>query len=68
MAAAARGAGMPLSVTIGAAFGCPFEGEIPLARLAEVLKKVAAHQPRELALADTIGVGAHKRCRGALPS
>ena len=58
VALAARAAGMPLSVIVAAAFGCPFEGEMPMARLTEVLGKVAEHQPRELALADTIGVGA----------
>jgi len=58
VAVAARAANMPLSVIVAAAFGCPFEGEMPMARLTEVLGKVAEHQPRELALADTIGVGA----------
>jgi hydroxymethylglutaryl-CoA lyase len=58
VAVASRGTKMPLSVVVAAAFGCPFEGEMPLVRLAEVLEKVAAHQPREVALADTIGVGA----------
>jgi hydroxymethylglutaryl-CoA lyase len=58
IAQAARSAKMPLSVVVAAAFGCPFEGEIPIGRLAEVLEKVAAHRPREVALADTIGVGA----------
>lgn len=57
IAAAARAAGMPLSVVVGAAFGCPFEGEISAARLTEVLEKIAEHAPREVALADTIGVG-----------
>lgn len=58
IADAARGTKTPLSVVIAAAFGCPFEGEISLRRLTEVLEKVAEHRPREVALADTIGVGA----------
>jgi len=58
IAAAARGANMPLSVVIAAAFGCPFEGEMPMGRLVDVLRKIAKHAPREVALADTIGVGA----------
>ncbi len=45
-----------LGVTIGAAFGCPFEGEVPLARLMQVVEAVMAHAPAELSLADTIGV------------
>ena len=58
IAAAARGANMPLSVVVAAAFGCPFEGEMPMGRLVDVLGKIAEYAPREVALADTIGVGA----------
>ena len=58
IAAAARAAKIPLSVVVGAAFGCPFEGELPIGRLTDVLEKIAAHAPREVALADSIGVGA----------
>lgn len=53
---AARAAGLGVSVTVGAAFGCPFEGEVPVGRLAEVVAAVAAAGPDEIALADTIGV------------
>jgi hydroxymethylglutaryl-CoA lyase len=49
-------AGLSLSVTVGAAFGCPFEGEVPVGRLMAVVEAVAAHGPAELTLADTIGV------------
>lgn len=45
-----------VGVTIGAAFGCPFEGEVPLGRLMDVVTAVMNHGPGELALADTIGV------------
>ncbi|MFK7751324.1 MAG: hydroxymethylglutaryl-CoA lyase [Sedimentitalea sp.] len=45
-----------VGLTIGAAFGCPFEGEVPLARLMQVVEDCMAHNPFELALADTIGV------------
>jgi hydroxymethylglutaryl-CoA lyase len=58
IAAAARGANMPLSVVVAAAVGCPVEGEMPIGRLVDVLGKIAEHAPREVALADTIGVGA----------
>lgn len=43
-------------VTIGAAFGCPFEGEVPLDRLLSVIDAVARDDPHEIGLADTIGV------------
>jgi hydroxymethylglutaryl-CoA lyase len=58
IAAAARRANIPLSVVVAAAFGCPFEGEMPMGRLVDVLGKIAEYAPREVALADTIGVGA----------
>jgi hydroxymethylglutaryl-CoA lyase len=48
--------GVRLTVTISVAFGCPFEGEVPLDRLAAVALRVAAVEPDEIALADTIGV------------
>ena len=48
--------GMRFGVTIGAAFGCPFEGEVPMERVVEVATRVAAAGPAEITLADTIGV------------
>jgi hydroxymethylglutaryl-CoA lyase len=56
LVARAREAGVVTTVTIGAAFGCPFEGEVPEDRLREVLQRVVDAGPDELALADTIGV------------
>lgn len=53
-----HGAGVALSVTISTAFGCPFEGEVDVGRLAEVAERVAAMAPARLNLADTIGVAA----------
>lgn len=52
----ARGHGLFTTITVGAAFGCPFEGEVSPDRLAEVVTRVVQAQPDELALADTIGV------------
>lgn len=49
-------ASIDAGVTIGAAFGCPFEGEVPLSRLMQVVDSVMEAGPHELALADTIGV------------
>lgn len=49
-----------VGITIGAAFGCPFEGEVPLSRLMQVVEGCMAHDPFELALADTIGVASPK--------
>jgi len=57
IAAAAKQAGIRPQVTVSAAFGCPFEGEVPIERVLEVVRRVAEAEPFEIALADTIGVG-----------
>jgi hydroxymethylglutaryl-CoA lyase len=57
IAAAAQQAGIRAQVTVSAAFGCPFEGEVPVERVVELAKRVAEARPFEIALADTIGVG-----------
>lgn len=74
IAAAAHAAGIRPQVTVSAAFGCPFEGEIPAERVVEVARQVAEGNPCEIAIADTIGVGVPsqvtdlvERIRDALP-
>jgi len=57
IAAAARQAGIRAQVTVSAAFGCPFEGEVPPQRVVDIARRVAEARPFEIALADTIGVG-----------
>ncbi|WP_159982533.1 hydroxymethylglutaryl-CoA lyase, partial [Novosphingobium sp. 18050] len=49
-------AGKGGQVTIGAAFGCPFEGEVAHTHVVAMARKLAEASPREIALADTIGV------------
>lgn len=52
----ARAAGIGTTVTIAAAFGCPFEGEVPVERVVDLAKRVSSCGPDEICLADTIGV------------
>lgn len=52
----ARAAGIRAQVTISVAFGCPFEGEVPASRVAEIARRLAALELLEIAIADTIGV------------
>lgn len=54
-------AGRSAQITIATAFGCPFEGEVPIGRVVEMAKRAADTSPREIALADTIGVGVPNR-------
>ncbi len=70
----ANAAGVRPTITIGASFGCPFEGEIPVKRVIDVARRVAEAGPYEIAFADTIGVGVPAqvaevfgRAREALP-
>lgn len=44
------------NVTVSTAFGCPFDGEVDPARVIEICRDLAAAGPREIAIADTIGV------------
>src|SRR4051794_27706380 len=55
VATRARAAGVRAGVTLSAAFGCPFEGEVPSARVLEIAKAVADAGADEISLADTIG-------------
>jgi hydroxymethylglutaryl-CoA lyase len=52
----AKAAEVRAQVTISTAFGCPFEGEVPIERVLQVAQRLAAGQPYELCFADTIGV------------
>ncbi len=53
----ARAEGMRAQVTISAAFGCPFEGEVKHDTVIAIAEELAIETPEEIALADTIGVG-----------
>lgn len=54
--AMASAAGRSAQVTIAVAFGCPFGGTVEPARVVDMARRLAGAEPREIALADTIGV------------
>jgi len=54
---AAHAQGTAVTATIGTAWGCPFEGEVPLQDLLETVAALSSIDIDELAIADTIGVG-----------
>lgn len=58
--------GRSVQATISVAFGCPFDGEIAPSRVAEIARKVAAAGPREIAIADTIGVGVPNQVKAVM--
>ncbi len=53
----AKSEGLSVQVMISAAFGCPFEGEVRPETVLQIAEEMAAEDPKEIALADTIGVG-----------
>jgi hydroxymethylglutaryl-CoA lyase len=57
VAGAAAATPLRVGATIAAAFGCPFEGDVPVARVAELARQLADAGATELTIADTIGVG-----------
>src|SRR5205823_2475787 len=59
----AREDGIRVTVTIGASFGCPFEGAVDPARVLELARRLAAAGVVEIVFADTIGVGVPRQVR-----
>ena len=59
----ARADGIRSTVTIGVAFGCPFEGAVDPGRVAELAAKFASAGVDEIVVADTVGVGVPRQAR-----
>ena len=49
--------GFPVQVTLAVAFGCPFQGHVPMSDVLAAAESLLEAGPVEIALADTIGVG-----------
>lgn len=54
----AHRAGRDCTAVIATAYGCPFEGEIPSGRIAELTRRLVDGGARQVIFADTIGVAA----------
>jgi hydroxymethylglutaryl-CoA lyase len=52
----AERAGIPVGCGISTSFGCPFEGEVPLAQLERVVEQLTGLGARAIGLADTTGM------------
>lgn len=52
----ARADGKACSITLGTAFGCPFEGEVPEGTVLRFVEQAAGYGVELITLADTIGV------------
>jgi hydroxymethylglutaryl-CoA lyase len=56
LAGIAHDNGMTITATVSVAFGCPYEGEVPVDRVAELATRAVEAGADEVALGDTIGV------------
>ncbi|RMF68517.1 MAG: hydroxymethylglutaryl-CoA lyase [Alphaproteobacteria bacterium] len=52
----AQAEGLSAQVTVSVCFGDPFDGPVPAARVIEIVRRLAEAAPREIGIADTIGV------------
>ena len=68
VADAVKANGVRLRGSISCSFGCPFEGDVPISSVINVVRRLRALGCDEIDLADTIGVGTVKRVRALVPA
>jgi hydroxymethylglutaryl-CoA lyase len=61
--AAAKASRVRTTAIVSAAFGCPYEGEVTTEQVVGIASRLAATEPDELCLADTIGAGVPTQVR-----
>ncbi|MDN7674225.1 hydroxymethylglutaryl-CoA lyase [Burkholderia oklahomensis] len=66
VARAAKDAGARLRASVSCALGCPYQGDVPIDAVVDVVKRLAALGCDEIDIADTIGVGTPGRTRAVL--
>jgi hydroxymethylglutaryl-CoA lyase len=49
-------AGKPFDAVISVVFGCPFEGDVPIERVLDIVERLIALGAREITLGDTTGM------------
>ena len=63
VARAAKESGLRVRGSISCALGCPYQGEVPVPAVVDVVQRMAALGCDEIDIADTIGVGTPGRTR-----
>lgn len=61
VAEAALAAGLRLRASISCALGCPYQGDVPISAVEDVVRRMQALGVQEFDIADTIGVGTAQR-------
>ncbi|MEO6223224.1 MAG: hydroxymethylglutaryl-CoA lyase [Vicinamibacterales bacterium] len=67
VAAAVAKAGFRLRAYLSTAFGCPFEGDVPVERVEAITRRLLDLGAFEVAVSDTIGVANPDQVKGLLP-
>jgi hydroxymethylglutaryl-CoA lyase len=63
VARAAKANGLRLRAAVSVAFGCPYQGEVPVASVVDVVQRLRDLACDEIGIADTIGVGTASHVR-----
>jgi hydroxymethylglutaryl-CoA lyase len=63
VAEAAKANGLRLRAAVSTAFGCPYQGEVPLESVLDVVRRMRDLGCDEIGIADTIGVGTAEQVR-----
>ncbi|AUT58310.1 hydroxymethylglutaryl-CoA lyase [Paraburkholderia terrae] len=63
VAQAAKDKGLRIRGSVSCSLGCPYQGDVPVASVVDVVERFAALGCDEIDIADTIGVGTPKRTR-----
>ena len=66
VAKAAKDNGMRLRGSISCAFGCPYQGEVPLEAVADVVRRMRDLGCDEIDIADTIGVSTARKTQAVM--
>jgi len=66
VAKAAKANGLRLRASISTAFGCPYQGEVPLEAVADVVARMRDLGADEIDIADTIGVSTPRKTQAVM--
>jgi hydroxymethylglutaryl-CoA lyase len=66
VAQAAQAAGMRVRAAVSVAFGCPYQGEVPIASVVDVVERFRDLGCDEIGIADTIGTGTAEHVKRVL--
>ncbi len=66
VAEAAHAHGMTVRAAVSCALGCPYEGEVPIERVADVAQRLLEIGSDHIGIADTIGVGTAGRTKAVM--